>query len=139
MVHGSPTDVYYFLRCRIRARMRLFFRPIFRRPRPVFLTPTSGSSKMRKFYKPDLQDESSAVLETIPATVYRLNIRKGVISNLEEKSVTDAIRPDNPYTVASLEDATQIGPYNPNYLSNCIFWRLIRETNGSLHYRVGRG
>lgn len=30
----------YFLRCRIRARIRRFFRPIFLRPRPVFLTPT---------------------------------------------------------------------------------------------------
>jgi hypothetical protein len=34
----------YFLRWRIRDRMRRFFRPTFLRPRPVFLTPTSNTS-----------------------------------------------------------------------------------------------
>jgi hypothetical protein len=41
---GNPTGRNYFLRWRIRARIRRFLRPIFRRPRPVFLTPTSFSS-----------------------------------------------------------------------------------------------
>ena len=41
--HGSAAITSrndYFLRWRIRARIRRFFRPIFRRPRPVFFTPT---------------------------------------------------------------------------------------------------
>ena len=35
------TGAFYFLRCRIRERIRRFLRPTLRRPRPVFLTPTS--------------------------------------------------------------------------------------------------
>jgi len=35
------TGPVYFLRCRIRERIRRFLRPTLRRPRPVFLTPTS--------------------------------------------------------------------------------------------------
>jgi hypothetical protein len=35
------TGAVYFLRCRIRERIRRFLRPTLRRPRPVFLTPTS--------------------------------------------------------------------------------------------------
>ena len=40
-------DRCYFFRWRIRARIRRFFRPIFRRPRPVFFTPTSNSSNAK--------------------------------------------------------------------------------------------
>ncbi len=36
-----------YLRCRIRDRMRRFLRPSFRRPFPVFLTPTRYSSNVR--------------------------------------------------------------------------------------------
>ena len=49
----------YFLRWRIRARIRRFFRPIFRRPRPVFFTPTEPPLttsnhwiEIQKFYSP---------------------------------------------------------------------------------------
>lgn len=35
-----PED--YFLRCRILARIRRFFRPTFRRPFPVFFVPTES-------------------------------------------------------------------------------------------------
>lgn len=38
-------DRNYFLRWRIRARMRRFLRPILRRPFPVFFTPTSPTSR----------------------------------------------------------------------------------------------
>jgi hypothetical protein len=38
---GREAFFGYFLRCLIRARIRLFFRPTLRRPRPVFLTPTN--------------------------------------------------------------------------------------------------
>jgi hypothetical protein len=39
---GRNPDIY-FLRCRIRARIRRFLRPIFLRPRPVFFTPTKST------------------------------------------------------------------------------------------------
>src|SRR5262249_1719070 len=38
--HASTTGERYFLRWRMRDRMRRFLRPSLRRPRPVFLTPT---------------------------------------------------------------------------------------------------
>jgi len=38
--HSRNCSRTYFLRCRIRARIRRFLRPILRRPRPVFFTPT---------------------------------------------------------------------------------------------------
>ncbi len=39
-IDGALALIDYFLRCRIFARMRRFFRPIFRRPFPVFFDPT---------------------------------------------------------------------------------------------------
>jgi hypothetical protein len=41
----------YFLRWRILARMRRFFRPILRLPLPVFLVPTQSSERINKFDK----------------------------------------------------------------------------------------
>ncbi len=45
MVPLKNKGEYYFLRCRIFARIRRFLRPIFRRPLPDFLVPKARSSK----------------------------------------------------------------------------------------------
>jgi hypothetical protein len=45
---SSETAVAYFLRWRMRARIRRFLRPILRRPLPVFLTPTKAPFSLEK-------------------------------------------------------------------------------------------
>ena len=76
---GIPTlfsAIAYFLRCRIRARIRRFLRPIFLRPRPVFLTPTDPplnnlSQNIPSNYVSPSHSGSSSL--TVPRTIDKSN------------------------------------------------------------------
>ena len=49
--YGEMQMLNYFLRWRMRARIRRFLRPIFRRPLPVFLTPTKAPFSPEMFVR----------------------------------------------------------------------------------------
>jgi hypothetical protein len=106
---GIPTlfSVFaYFLRCRIRARIRRFLRPIFLRPRPVFLTPTDPplnnlSQNMPSNYvspsrsgAPDLRrsSQSGSRSLTVPRTIDKSNGHRTPVPILRSVTIPTAWR-----------------------------------------------
>jgi hypothetical protein len=95
---GIPTlfsAIAYFLRCRIRARIRRFLRPIFLRPRPVFLTPTDPplnnlSQNTPSNYVSPSQSGSSSL--TVPRIIGKSNGHGTSVPILRSVTISTAPR-----------------------------------------------